>query len=458
MKKKNLPIIPIIVLVMLSVVLFGVVLVRSAAVKIAPLDKTTALSEEPVEAQQPEPEPEAEPEVPPIVLGGKEIDPLTAELVLQGTETARELSDVISQLTALTAVDTRPCAFSNEEKRELLTAWPDVEFLWDVNLGDLVFTSTETALTIPQPEAAAEYAAIADLLPNISEIELAGGNYTPEQAGTLAYAWPEAHLAGTIALFRQTFSTDAEELDFSGTKISLEQTEQFKPLIAAMPQLKKVIMSDCGISNEDMDALDLSYENVRFVWTVHFKVYDVRTDTDRFCVSDLPWNKYVAWPMTDKDFAPIKYCRDLVALDLGHENISDLSFLYNMPKLKWLIIAIEHNIFDLTPVASLKDLYYLEVFNNELLDISPIAECKNLKHLNISNTRGNFSIEPLFEMKQLDRLWFALNHLTEEEKEALVAALPNTEVYLEQTYAVAGSWRTTEVYQELHAALFAPGH
>ena len=452
-KNKNSMALRTIALVVLLAALTCIIILRFKAPNDSPnIDPSEDYMDDPPQQEEPEPEEVF------IVLGGKIIDPSVANLQLEPEVTVNELESVIPELKFLEIVDAQQCLFSDTEKRKLIADHPDVQFLWDICIGDLVCSSEQTSLSIPDPECIDEYTAFADLLPNIMVIELCGGDYTPQQASSIAAAWPGAHLTGMLTMFGQSFSTDTEELDFSGTPISLEQTEEFSSLISAMPALKKVVMSDCGIKDEDMDALDQKYESVRFVWTVHFKVYSVRTDTDRFCVSDLPWNNYVAWPMTDKDFAPIKYCRDLVALDLGHENISDLSFLYNMPKLRYLIIAIEHNIFDLTPVASLQDLYYLEVFNNELLDISPLAECKNLKHLNISNTRGDFSIEPLFQMTQLDRLWFALNHLTEEEKEALRTALPDTEIYLEQDDSVGGSWRSSPVYDELRTALFAPGH
>lgn len=456
MKTQRLKTLPTIIFFALLVLLVIIVIVRINYLKPSSADNDN--SAEGVPAVLQEVDFKAESEITPVTLGGVSIDPSSSRLVLNSDVTADELRAVLPALQALSSVDAQQCRFSANEKRLFVSSYPNIQFEWNICIADSVYSGSQTQISIPGPEQVAEYASFSDLLPCVTEIELCGGDYTARQAAAISEAWPSAQLSGTIAMLGQSFSIDSEELDFSDTKISLEETQEFASLIAAMPSLKKVIMSDCGIADEDMDALDQAYPSVRFVWTVHFKVYDVRTDTDRFCVSDLPWNGYVAWPMTDKDFAPIKYCRDLIALDLGHENISDLSFLYNMPKLKYLIIAIEHNTFDLTPVASLKNLYYLEVFNNELLDISPLTECKNLKHLNISNTRGDYSIEPLFQMTQLDRLWFALNHLTEEEKEALRTALPNTEIYLEQTDSVGGSWRECEVYDELHEALFAPGH
>jgi len=436
----------IILLAVLAAAAYVLFLRRSAdAIEAAPTPTpTTAVTAVAVPTAKPE-----------GVTLGETVLPLdTEELTLEEAVDFNELRTALSRLTRLKAVDASSYELTDNEKRALLAEYGDVSFLWNVEIDGKTFKSTVKELKIPSPDKAATYAAAADLLPNVEKVVLSGGDYTPQQAGLLAKACSGARLEGTIALFGKTFSTDSEELDFSGTRISAEETEAFDELIAAMPGLKKVIMSDCGLTDEEMDALDQSHDTVRFVWTVHFKVYDVRTDADRFCVSDLPWNEYVAWPMSDKDFAPLKYCRDLVALDLGHENVSDLSFLYNMPKMKYLIVAIVHNKLDLTPIASLQELYYLEIFHNELADLTPLTECKALRHLNIGNCSGDFSIEPLYEMTWLERLWFPLNHLSDEEKDSLVSALPDTDVYLGMDDEVGGGWRESEVYDEMHDALF----
>ena len=43
-------------------------------------------------------------------------------------------------------------------------------------------------------------------------------------------------------------------------------------------RLEKVVMCNCGVSNEDMDALNKKYEDVRFVWSVRFSIWTLRTD------------------------------------------------------------------------------------------------------------------------------------------------------------------------------------
>ena len=42
--------------------------------------------------------------------------------------------------------------------------------------------------------------------------------------------------------------------------------------VGSMAALKKIVMSDCGISNEEMDALNRKFDDVRVVWTVYERI------------------------------------------------------------------------------------------------------------------------------------------------------------------------------------------
>ena len=153
-----------------------------------------------------------------------------------------------------------------------------------------------------------------------------------------------------------------------------------------------------------MDALDLRHEDIRFVWTVYFSIYALRTDATFFCAADVPYLNYDAPVLYDYQLYPVRYCRDMIALDLGHMWIEDLSFLYNMPKLQYLIL-VGGRFRDITPIGSLQELKYLEIFQTNPADISPLLNYKKLEQLNMCYCFG-FDLSPLKEMKQLKRLWF----------------------------------------------------
>ena len=130
---------------------------------------------------------------------------------------------------------------------------------------------------------------------------------------------------------------------------------------------------------------------------------------------------------------------ELRALDLGHNNIRDLTFLLEAPLLRVLILA-DNQITDLTPLAELKELEYLELFMNDFTDLSPLAELHNLRDLNICRVRVS-DVTPLLQLKKLERLWLPDNFLTESQKAELEAALPDCRIQYEWSRSTDFGWR-----------------
>ena len=213
------------------------------------------------------------------------------------------------------------------------------------------------------------------------------------------------------------------------------------------PLLEKVVLCDCGISNEDMAALNDRHENVRFVWRVYFSEFSLRTDDTNFIAARVR-NEF---PIYSYELEVLKYCPDLQALDLGHKNITSLDFLRYVPHLKYLII-VENDVNDITPIGELQELTYLEMFWTKCEDISPLQNCKALTDLNISYIycRPAKCLETLVNMPQLERLWYCGNNLNTEQLEELQTALPNTEMYLAARGEPTGStWREHPHYFEM---------
>ena len=88
-------------------------------------------------------------------------------------------------------------------------------------------------------------------------------------------------------------------------------------MLPYLPKLKKVVMLRCGISDEDMDAIDLRHEDVQFVWMVQVRRWGLRTDRTYFTV----YNNDYEFPEDNHSFAALRYCRDMIAIDLGHQKL-----------------------------------------------------------------------------------------------------------------------------------------
>ena len=372
---------------------------------------------------------------------------------------AEELEALLPLLPRLKTVDLRASALDAAETDAFAAAHEGLETVFTVPLWgtEIPGDTEELRLDANASGDAGELAAALGRLKRLKKLDLRDCDFTPRQLARVLSVCEGVETDYVIRLCGKIFTADCTEMDLSGVEI--DDVSEVEAAAALMPKLKKVVMCDCGIPDAEMDALDLRHEDIRFVWTVYFSIYALRTDATFFCAADVPYLNYDAPVLYDYQLYPVRYCRDMIALDLGHMWIEDLSFLYNMPKLQYLILVGGH-FHDITPIGSLQDLKYLEIFQTNPADISPLLNCKKLEQLNMCYCSG-FDISPLKEMKQLKRLWYA--GLGPYRGWELQEALPDTQVYCpfnDPDGSTGGGWREDEAYYEMRdvfAMYYQPG-
>ncbi len=225
--------------------------------------------------------------------------------------------------------------------------------------------------------------------------------------------------------------------------------DAFYAMLDSRPELRKVDMFSTTVGRKEIEALVERYPNIEFGWTIRFDDHVVRTDATAFSTLHYSADR----PHTNAEIGLLRYCKNLRMLDFGHCDVDDLSFLYDLPELRVLIIAC-NNVTDITPIASLKHLEYLEMFSNWVVDISPLKDLPYLAHLNIGyNNIRDFS--PLYDMPQLKRLWMKKAHsrpkappVDDETMARLREALPNCIIDTESAPSLGG-WREGIHYEVL---------
>ena len=266
-----------------------------------------------------------------------------------------------------------------------------------------------------------------------------------------------------------TCPADATEIDLGDVAVP-DTDGDYRALaefLHSVPGLTKVDMFSTYIPQARVEALAAEFPQIRFGWTIVIPCRNknnparnrhlLRTDATAFStchnITCTPHDQHV-WEM-------LKYCPDLMALDLGHNNsIRDLSFLYYVPKLRVLIFSFNRNSrgpegppLDITPIGSLKDLEYLEICKSNIADISPLANCTKLVDLNIG-TNHISDITPLYGLKALRRVFlcgcnsYGGNPFPEEEVAKLRAQLPDCDVN-NDTVNLGGTWRQTSHYETM---------
>ncbi len=241
-----------------------------------------------------------------------------------------------------------------------------------------------------------------------------------------------------------TVDTQAEAIDLGDMQVN--KLGPFIDFLHQLPNLKRVDMFATRVFPDDIDKLAEAFPQVDFGWTMRIGDHWVRTDVTAF--STLHSNR--SPQHTEKQFQYLKYCKNLQALDIGHNAVKDVSFLYDLPKLKVLILAC-NQIEDITPVGSLTELQYLELFKNNIKDISCLANCVNLIDLNICFNRIT-DWSSIKNLTKLERLWLfnSNNWANNQPVDAQVIAelqstLPNC--YIDSTsYSTLGGWRDHKRY------------
>ncbi len=218
---------------------------------------------------------------------------------------------------------------------------------------------------------------------------------------------------------------------------------QFMEFLNCFPNLTKVDMYDTVVSREHMKTLFDTYPQITFGWTIYFGKKEVRTDITAYSSKHSMNSKR----FREGYYEVLRYCKNLEALDLGHNQIGDISFISNLKKLKVLILA-DNDIVDISPIENLENLEYLEVFKNRIKDVSPLEKNTKLKDFNASYNRIK-DVTPLLKLKNIERIWLSHNGISKDVKETLINSLPNVQIDFDVYNPTDGGWREHERYFEV---------
>ena len=394
-----------------------------------------------------------------VPLGGEGFDGESTAVTVRDAAAA-EIRSALGRLPSLASLTLTECTLTSEEQLALTEEFPAVRFVWDVTLAGRRFAGTAAALDFSGAALSADnlasVAAALPLFPALESVDFSRCGLSEELLRSYADAHPALLTVWETELFGVTFSTGDEEIEFSDIPLTVEDAAQIEALLPYMPKLKKVVMLRCGISNEDMEKINLRHENVQFVWMVQVYSYGVRTDQTFFTIYNCEYDYGVNDRLADE----LRYCHDMEAMDLGHMHLfGDTYFFTQMPHLKYLIISqTAHS--SIPELSSLKELIYLEAGKCSMTDLTPLLGCPKLEHLNIVYKRTHddavaaSDIEVLTQMKQLKRLYIGGNMYSDEQVERLYAELPDTEIVINNgPETCALGWRDPEIYFEMRDAM-----
>ena len=290
------------------------------------------------------------------------------------------------------------------------------------------------------------------LLPQMEAIFIEEPDAPAAELLALREAFPEIMIGWNKTAFGVSHSSDVTEIDLSGMIFSSPE-DVVEPL-SYFPALEKVIMSGCGpeqkkwFDNETMAAFrEKMRPEYKVVWTVQINNLKVRTDETYF----MPAKHHEV--VTNFQVQNLKYCEDMVCVDLGHMAIQNISFVEYMPHLKYFIV-IDAPLMYIDSISTCKELIYLEFFWTWINDFTPLLGCTALEDLNVARTNGN----PLVfkDMPWLKNLWIDGFDIRQSRRAELEEALPDTFIKYCDDEMTANGWRDLPNYFAMRDYLGMP--
>lgn len=353
-----------------------------------------------------------------VTIGGKEFDGETTELMVSGI--TDEEAEMLGYLPKLTKVTLQDPAMTPEKLFGLQQTYPHIAISWEVNVLGATVSSDATELELMEaisPEGAAAYAAAVN-------------------------SNTQGNADEKVMIFAKR---DAYPIPDMSDKTA-EMIAEVEKAAAYLPNLERVSMRGAFLDNEAMAAFREAHrQDYKVVWTVECDTMVASTDTTYF----MPYKFGVAY-FFDRGTYNLRYCEDMIAIDLGHMVVQNVEFAAFMPHLKYLILA-HTRVQKLTGLENCKELVFLEVDWSEVKDFTPLLGCTALEDLNIGNTGAD--IAPILQMNWLKHIW-------------AVGRGPQTHASLRETFqdtdtvvlyasdaTVGGGWRELPNYFAMRDAL-----
>lgn len=369
-----------------------------------------------------------------VPFQGAYLDTNTTAITL--TTLSDEDIALLDYLPHLTLVDALGCS-DYQQLLALQQRRPDCRVEYRIAIGDEAWSPKERSLVLRDIDPAAVAAALPHF-PELEEVLITGVLPSPEQLQSLKSQFPAIDLKWEVVLKGRSLDPEATQLDLSD--LELRDVSWVAENLAYFPNVQKIDMTRCGISNEELDTFNRSLDSIQVAWTVKIGQLRVRTDITAFIAI-----KHSAYALRNWEVYNLRYLTELVALDMGHHNIDNCDFVAYMPHLKYLILA-DTDVYDLTPLEGLSELIYLELFMTDITDVTPLLNLTKLEDLNLGHTRAD--IETIAQMNWLKRLWWSGGGIWGARLQLLKTNLPNTELQYITYSSTDGGWREGKHYYE----------
>ena len=380
-----------------------------------------------------------------VPLLGERYAPDTQELNLRDKAVdVPAIEDALMLLPQVNMIDLRGVPAPASAVSELTETFPDIYFKFSCDVPQAAMTTEDTKVRVTGDyDALMAYVDFIDYMPHLQSVDASEIELTSEQVDEVQTHKNGKKVLYGITVFDRKVRSDVTELNLDG--IDVGSVEAVETLITRLPNLNRISLLDSGLTQDECGQLFDAHPDIKFVFWISFGHYKIRTDVTAFSTQLGDGNRY---GYNDRTFEPIRYCTDLMMLDLGHNGITSLENFKGLTKLRVLILA-DNKITNIDPIVNFPDLEFCELFLNDITDMSPLTSLTKLMDLNIFYNPVGSNYEVLKSMTWLDRLWCGGCRLSSAQIKDLRAALPNTRINTEGRGSTGKGWRKHSHYETL---------
>lgn len=270
-----------------------------------------------------------------------------------------------------------------------------------------------------------------------TRVEMMGVHVNANDRAKLVEALPEVDFHWMVTFASLQIDSDETHVNLDKSKNPIGSQRIINGL-AQMHHVEEVTMYNSRLNLKDMERIFATYPEIDFHWSLRLDRYIIRNDSTAFSTAKGRQDpRYTA-----KQLMVLTHIPGLLALDFGHNNVSDLTFLENWPALRRLIVIDSKvPVTDISPLAKLMDLEYVELFMQDITDLTPLANHTKLLDLNLCHNNIT-DLTPLYSCTNLERLWISYNpNLSMEEIEAFQQAVPGCQVEYTEYQSTGAGWR-----------------
>lgn len=324
--------------------------------------------------------------------------------------------------------------------------------------GRVTLDTEETAVLTGLTEAELP---LLELLTSLKQLHIKDPAAPAEQILLLRQQLPQCAITWEVEMCGYSFGDDAVTVDLSAAPVT--DAEILERKMEYLPDARQLILGLCGmdesswgisgtrdmgiglVENEDLAAWrERAREKYALIWHVRLGPdMALRTDAVSFSPEQLG-----VYAMTSDHARNLRYCENMVSLDIRDTRVSDIGFVEGMPDLKYLNLS-GTQVRYIDALENCRQLVLLDLDDSAVRDYSPLVKCKSLEDLNIGKSYSDIS--PVKKMTWLKNLCVYVHQGGSAAD--LTRALPDTVVTAGGNYTIGLVWEGLENYQEMQKLL-----